>query len=353
MKKLLILISLLFLFSSTVTKANPFEKDSSSTKKQLDTNYVENCRKLLNTKISIINRNSTFNVKDLSSGKSLEYGTNAKANLGIGASYKGFGFEIQFAPHFLNNNKNDSIYGKTNQFSLAFGSNGRRLIYDVYFKVNQGFHSTTGYKIPNDTSNRVIYFQRPDIKNVTLGSEFVYIYNNSRFSSAAPYNFNQRQKKNAGSALLGGFFSIYNITADSILFPDSLKSKFKPEAQFTSATSFSYGISYGYTRTFLLGSKKYWYFNFYALPGLALQSFVSYNKYTNETYAAPISLGLAFQYRLSFGYNRTKYFLGMYAMGNNYNVTSKNASIGYHFDNFRVFYGYRFDLHREHLKKFE
>ncbi|MEK6882687.1 MAG: DUF4421 family protein, partial [Nanoarchaeota archaeon] len=46
--------------------------------------------------------------------------------------------------------------------------------------------------------------------------------NNKRFSSSAPYNLTQKQKKSAGSLLLGTFGSLYAIDADSLIFPDSL-----------------------------------------------------------------------------------------------------------------------------------
>jgi hypothetical protein len=319
-------------FSKIIIASQPTEDKSSNSNSAIDTNFIDSHRSLLNTKFLLSQRYNKFSIKDDITGQALEYSVNSNENMGFGANYKGIGFEFQFAPRFLNNNKNDSIYGKSSQFSISFGGNGRRFIYDVYYRENQGFHTTQGFKIPNDTSNRVVYFYRPDIKNVIFGSECVYVLNNTRFSSSAPYNYTQRQKKGAGSALVGAFFSIYSISADSVIFPDSLKDKFKPEVQIKKAGSSSFGISYGYTYTFVFGKHKYWYANIYTLPGLSLQQYYSTNGEDIST-KSKLGLALAFQYRLALGYNRTRYFYGFSAMGNN-----------------RFHFGYRFGLKREYIK---
>ncbi len=337
---------MLFL-SQMIFALNYTENKDSIFYKKTDTVYIENFRNLLTAKLLLTGRYNKFSITDNITGKSLEYSINSTTNLGLGLTYKAIGIEFQFAPRGLNND-NDK-FGKSQQFSIAASANSRRYIYDFYSRINQGFHTTTGSQIPGDTTGALAYFYRPDIININLGMEFVYLFNNKHFSSSAPYNFTQRQKKGAGTMLLGTFFSLYSINADSVIFPDSLKDRFKSEVQFKDAASFTYGISFGYTYTFVF--HKYWFINIYTLPGFSVQQYYSTNAYSQQT-KSNVELGLAMQTRIAFGYNRPKYFFGFSALGNNYTINNdKKSSLNYNYGSVRVYYGYRFNLRKDYFKR--
>ncbi len=315
--------------------------------KKTDSTCIESCTNLFTAKLLLTGRFNKFSIIDNITGKSLEYSINSKTNFGVGFSYKGIGLEFLFSPRGLNND--NAKYGKSQQFSISSSANTRRFIYDVYLRSNQGFHTTTGTPIPNDTTGALAYYYRPDIVNINIGTEIVYLFNNKHFSSSAPYNFTQRQKKSAGTMLLGSFFSLYSINADSVIIPDSLKDRFKPEVQFKNAGSITLGLSFGYTYTFIFG--KYWFFNIYTLPGFALQQYYSTNADNQQT-KSNAAIGLAMQSRIAFGYNRTRYFFGFSVMGNNYTINNdKKSSLNYNFGIARLYYGYRFNLPKEYLKR--
>ncbi len=335
-----------FISEASFALENAINKDSTGNK-NIDTTYIESCRKLLMAKVVLEGRYNTFSITDNSFGKKLEYSINSNTNLGFGLNYKGIGVEFQFAPKSLNND--NALYGKSKQFSISSSANGRRFIYDVYLRSSQGFHTTTGSPIEGDTTGAVAYYYRGDIKNINLGMEGVYLFNNTHFSSSAPYNFTQRQKKGAGTMLLGTFFSLYTINADSVIFPDSLKDRFKPEVQFKDAGNLVWGVSFGYTYTFVF--RKYWYFNLYTLPGLSIQQYFSTNAYSEQT-KSKVSLGFAFQSRASFGFNRPRYFLGLSFLGNNYTINNdKSSSLNYKYGSVRLYYGYRFNLRKDYLTR--
>lgn len=341
------IVFLLLCFSKSVFAVYCNELKDSTLYRNIDSTCIENCRNLLMAKFVIEERFNKFSITDNITKKKLEYSINSNSNLGFGLTYKGIGFEFQFAPKGLNND--NALYGKSNQFSISTSANGRRFIYDVYLRHSQGFHTTTGSKIEGDTTGALAYFYRPDIKNLNVGGECVYLFNNKHFSSSAPYNFTQRQKKGAGSMLLGTFFSLYSINADSVIFPDSLKDRFKPEVQFKDAGSLTWGISYGYTYTFVF--HKYWFCNLYTLPGLSIQQYFSTNAYSEQT-KSKVSLGFAFQSRISFGYNRPRYFFGFSALSNNYTINNdKSSSLNYNYGSVRIYYGYRFNLRKDYLKR--
>lgn len=343
MQKLTTIFFLLFISATSFAL-----KDKDTTVyKNIDTMCIENCSNLLNTRFVIAGRYNKFSIKDYGTKESLEYSINSNTNIGVGVSYKGIGIEFQVAPKFLNGD--NAVFGKSTQFSIATSANSRRFIYDFYLRFNQGFHTTKGTPIAGDTTGALTYFYRPDITNTNLGGEFIYVFNNKRFSSSAPYNFTQRQKRSQGSTLLGTFFSLYDINADSVIFPDSLKERFKPEVQFKKATTLTSGISYGYTYTFILW--KYCFINLYTLPGLSLQQYYSTNAYSQQSKSS-VSMGLTLQYRLSIGLNRPRYFFGFSAVGNNYTINNnKNSTLSYQFGSVRVYYGYRFALKKEYLKR--
>ncbi len=343
------ILILCLLITSEALFAMKYNNKDSSLYSKIDSNYIESCHNLLNAKLLLAGRFNKFSVTDNVTGKSLEYGINGNTNFGLGIIYKGIGIEFQFAPRGLNND--NALYGKSQQFSLSTSANSRRFIYDFYLRLNQGFHTTVGSPIPGDTTGALAYYYRPDIVNTNVGMEFVYLVNNKHFSSAAPYNLTQRQKKGAGSMLLGTFFSLYTIGADSVIFPDSLKEHFKPEVQFKDAGSLTFGLSYGYTYTFIF--HKYWFCNLYTLPGLSVQQYFSTNAFNGAQTKSNVAFGFAFQWRIAFGYNRTKYYFGFSAMQNSYTINNdKRSSLKYNYGTVRLYYGYRFNLHKEYLKRF-
>ena len=312
--------------------------DTTNVFKKIDTMFIQNYYNMVNVRAIAVLRANKFSITDNISGSKLEYEINNNVNLGLGLSFKYIGFEFQFNPHGLN--KDDDIYGKSTQFALSTGGNSRRFIYDAYFRYNQGFHTTSAYKIPNDTSGKTAYIYRPDIANYNGGFNVLYVCNNKRFSSSAAYSFTQRQLKSAGSWLLGGYALLYGIDADSVIFPDSLRKNFQPEVQFKSAFSATWGISVGYAYTFVF--KKYWYVSAAEVPGLSFQSFYSVNAYDQKTHSSN-SAGLAFQSKFSIGYNKASNFFGITYSANNYWVNNDaKASLNYKFSSFKIFFGHRF-----------
>lgn len=347
MKKILLII-LLFLMQQSFAQRRNKRNDTLHLYKKVDTTYIENYRDLLNVKLIGVVRTNKFSIKDNVSQSTLEYGINTNANLGLGMSFKGIGFEFQYNPPGLNND--DYKYGKSKQIAFATSANGRRFIYDVYYRYNQGYHTTSTYKVPNDTLFTMEHIYRPDIKNTNIGAELVYVFNNKRFSSSAPYNLTQKQKKSAGSLLLGTFGSLYVINADSLIFPDSVKNNFNEEVQFKDAGSITWGISCGYTYTLLFGKKKNWFVNLYTLPGLAVQQYYSTNTFSQQTHSN-VAIGASLQGRFSLGYNRKNYFIGISWTKTSYFVDNdKKSALSYSNGCFRFYYGHRFDL-RKVLKK--
>ncbi|MDF2438125.1 MAG: hypothetical protein K0Q95_2501 [Bacteroidota bacterium] len=343
-KYLLILFSVLAF--SCYAHENRRAKDSTNIYQKVDTNYVVSFKDLLNVKLFAVVRTNSFTVSDRDSLSSIQYTINTKLNMGIGFTFKGVGFDIEYSPPGLNND--DAKYGKSSQFAVSTSANGRKFIYDVYYRQYNGFRTTAMYNVANDTV--FDYSKRADIRNYHAGFTLTYVFNNKRYSSAAPYSLSQKQRKSAGSFLLGTYAFLYGLTADSIIYPDSVFRSFRKELQFSAAASYTFGVSCGYTYTLVFGKKKNWFINIATLPGISYQQFYSVNAFDKSTFTNNTA-AFSLQSRLSMGYNRKNYFIGVYWMGNNFVLgDDKQASIQYKYGTFKFYYGHRFDI-RKMLKK--
>lgn len=337
-------VCVLFACIANASDDRPRVKDSTNIYQKVDTNYVENFRDLLNVKLFAVVRSNKFTINDKDSMTSVGYTINTKLNMGIGFTFRGIGFDIEYSPPGINND--DAKYGKSSQFAVATSANGRLFIYNVYYRQYQGFYTTQGYKVNDSTYD---YSRRPDINNYNAGFVLTYVVNHKRFSSAAPYSLSQKQRKSSGSMLIGTYGFLYGLTADSIMLPDSVAMKFRKELQFSTAASYTFGVSCGYTYTLVFGRKKNWFVNVATLPGISFQEFYTVNAFDQTVYNR-FSFGLSLQSRFSMGYNRKNYFIGINWMGNNFILGDDRASIDYKYGTFRFYYGHRFDI-RKMLKK--
>lgn len=314
--------------------------DSLHMYQKIDTTYIKDYHDIFTLRTIAVIRFNNFTLTDNVSGAKMQYVLNDNLNMGLGLSFKGIGIEYQA-----------KIYGKSYQYALATGGNSRRFIYDVYFRYTKGFRTHDKYVLSLDSLGKPAlydYIYRPDITNYNAGFNFLYVFNNKKFSSAAPYSFTQRQVKSAGSLLLGTYALLYGLTCDTVLFQDSLKNKFQPELQFNNASSYTWGISCGYSYTIVIG--KYWYVNIATVPGISFQSFYSTNAYNSTSYQKG-SIGATLQSRFSFGFNKKLNYLGVCYAANNYFINNDSkSSLNYKFSSFRIYYGHRFDI-RKFLKK--
>jgi hypothetical protein len=346
-RRIIILFFLISCSLSVWAENERHRKDSTNIYQKVDTNYITSFKDMLNVKLFAVVRTNKFIISDKDSFSSIEYTINTKLNMGVSFTFKGIGVDVEYSPPGIN--KDDDRYGKSSQFAISTSANGRRFIHDIYFRQYQGFRTSAMYKVPPGDST-FDYSRRGDIKNYNSGFSLTYVFNNKRFSSAAPYSLSQKQRKSAGSLLLGTYGFIYGITSDSIIYPDSIHLKFRKELQFSSAASYAFGLSCGYTYTVVFGKKRGWFVNLTTLPGVSYQQFYSVNAFDKSTYSNT-AMAFSLQTRFSMGYNRRNYFIGIYWIVNNFILgDDKHASINYKYGTFKFYYGHRFDL-RKLLKK--
>ncbi len=129
MRKAILFFILMILTVSDYAREEQRRKDSTNIYQKVDTNYVVSFRDLLNVKLFAVIRSNSFTISDHDSLSSIKYAINTKLNMGIGFTFKGIGFDIEYSPPGINND--DAQFGKSSQFAVSSSANGRRFIVSV------------------------------------------------------------------------------------------------------------------------------------------------------------------------------------------------------------------------------
>ena len=177
--------------------------------------------------------------------KELNYKTNSKLTLGVGASYKSFTLNLGYGFKFLNKDKGQ---GKTKGLDLQVHIFPNKWAVDVLGTFIKGY-----YLDPKDNNglNLSTFYQRPDIHRNVIGFTVFRVPNSNKFSYKAAVTQSVWQVKSAGSVLYGGEIYYGSITGDSAIVPSKVASVY-PQSGLTKVNFISVGpgIGYAYTLVF-------------------------------------------------------------------------------------------------------
>jgi Domain of unknown function (DUF4421) len=279
----------------------------------------------------------------------LIYRPNDHYNLGIGVNYRFICVNIGFYVPLLS--KNGDKYGKTKAVDLQTHFYFDKFIVDFYAQFYTGYYlantnvALEGYPQP--------YEVRPDMRTRDISLAVQYVFNDKHFSYNAPYFQNERQKKSAGSFLLGGGLYHTDAHADSSMAPAMIKySDFFGNIPFSKINNFSIAINAGYGYTLVL--RKYFFITEMLSAGPGVNFSYLYNPVSQRT---TDKFGAEFNVteRFAAGYNNDHYFLGV-----NYIrlITEDNSAIPQCWQqtntgNFRIVVAKRFRLKKALIPKGE
>lgn len=178
--------------------------------------------------------------------KELNYKTNSKLNLGIGATYKSYTLNLGYGFGFLNKDKGQ---GKTKGLDLQLHIFPYKWAIDILGSFIKGY-----YLDPKDNSglNTTSFYQRPDFKRKIIGFTISRVPNAGKFSYRAAVTQNEWQTKSAGSFLYGGEVYYGSIQGDSALVPARLNS-FYEQSLIDKTTFITFGPGVGYAYTLVIG----------------------------------------------------------------------------------------------------
>ncbi|MCU4175215.1 DUF4421 family protein [Carboxylicivirga sp. N1Y90] len=284
-----------------------------------------------------IQKIGTLTIEDTNSEKKLHYLPNKNLNLGLFGQYKwiGLGIAVNFFP-----NMNVDKYGKSTSLNLGLTLTPKKWLIGFNLSFNRGMYLQNADEVINKWDGKSYHsMDSLSVANFNIGVLRVL---NKNFSYKAAYSANQIQHKSAGSTLLGGFLSSYALSTDESLVPQEVHQNFATADSIRSLGLFSFGISGGYTYTFVI--KKKFFINLYLVAHLGAQTVNI--KDQNEVILNPsdeAQLTTGYQFKTSLGYNTDKWIAGLRYSTNAYSIKGiSEADVQYDSNVFRIYFGYRF-----------
>ncbi len=326
--------SLIFLLLFCVTQGK--EKD---TIPKNDTSYYVSLSNKLTVYLYGLTKYSQFDLENNENDNYLTYQPNTKFNLGLGFSYRWIDLSTTFNFKLINDN---DLYGETKSFDIQSDFLTRRTVISAYLQSYRGFYlENTGSYYP--AWNKVdSFFIRPDIESYQLGANFIYAFNNDRFSFKTAFSKTGWQKKSAGSWLVGGFFSFYGLSADSSIVPTAALESFPVYDSIFGLTALNLGGSVGYAYTYVWHKK--FFIHGTLMFGLLNQTFVANDDSGNELISEN-NFSTKTHFRFAIGFNNEIQSYGISVIADSYLIQDKSINeFVYNYGKINLFYARRFDL---------
>lgn len=221
--------------------------------------------------------------------RNLQYRPNTRVNLGVGATYRALTLNLGLGIP----NRND-FKGDTRYLDLQTHIYGKKWRYDLFGQFYRGYYL---YPLGYGTTDNKVYYQRPDLNLQELGLSAFHIYNNKRFSYRAAFLQSERQKKSAGSFLLGGSVIYGNIRADSAFVPTILRD-FYFQDSVRRLQYLEIGPGAGYAYTFV------WRGHWFATASMTISADLSLVRETNiQSSQTSVNISPNYLFRVGTGYN--------------------------------------------------
>jgi len=248
---------------------------------------------------------ATFSLPAANDGQSLEYKANTLRTMGVGATYNNLTINIAYGFNFLNNGENK---GKTKSLDLQAHLFPHKWALDVLAIKHKGAYlDPANYPVEGEDN----FYYRPDIQELFFGFSGYRVLNPKRFSFNAAMTQNERQKKSAGTFMIGGLVYYGQIKGDSALVPKQLESSFPRAAGINNMNSFSVGLGGGYAYTLVVA--KYFYVTGSLVANLNanFSTVENMNDKKNKTTIKPSTI-----YKAAIGYNNDSWNISANWAGN-------------------------------------
>jgi hypothetical protein len=264
----------------------------------VDTAYIQEYYSALHLQLLSDNRHQSLHVR--SADGLLRYRPNMPTTAGIGLGYGWLGLDLLFRVPFLN--QDEARKGRTRQLRANVNVNTRKLWLGLQYQRYRGLYLAN--PDPVDWAPGEPYPQRPDLRSRTLSFQGYYCFNHRQFSNPATYFQRERQKRSAGSPLLGVTYYQHALRADAPLAPDGTDA---PTGRRWYRTS-SLGLHLGYVQTFVI--REVWFLTGSLRPGLAIQS-ANRTEARQTRQTVPVRWGTQGDARVVAGYSSDRFYGGV------------------------------------------
>lgn len=285
-----------------------------------DTSYYESYPERFIGRIYFSGKYTNLELKKDDETPRIRYRPNTSLNTGIGATYRTLSLNIAYGFGFLNNNDEK---GKTRRLDLQSRVYSRKWAIDLYGQFFKGFYLYPKGRAITDPDR---YYERPDLK-INLGGISAYrLLNHKRFSFRSVFVQDERQKKSAGTILVGAEVYYGTIKGDSALVPGDLSSSYDQRG-IAKARIMEIGPGAGYAYTQVLP------FNLYLMGCIVMNlnmSLVQESGVTAKTDHFGINADML--YRYSVGYNNGNWNVNVFRVSNKVSAKSALSGNRYVFD---------------------
>lgn len=328
---------LLFIGFSLSLKAQNYDYEAGQYLVDYDTTFIEDYRHKMS--ISALFEFKNYLLAVFRKGnKTLNYTSNLPKPLyGMSMSYRwlNFGFTVAIPKLSISNTN----FSESNGFSLSLSPTGRSFYMRNFYEEYSGYRLRNPEEVNSPLTQDDINTDFPSLKTHTFYTTLYYGFNHDKFSYRSLVFQSEKQKKSAGSFIVGlsGGFKWINSPSDRPFVPDSIGEI--PKAV-VGLEYFNIGINGGYAHTFVI--KKNMNISLLGVPGLHyLDGKYKYHDNTQEKIAT--RLGLNTEVRVQLGYNTKRFFGSLsyssYVISNWLQESAPVASlhnyfklnIGYHF----------------------
>lgn len=324
------------LFFATLSQLSARESDSlKGPIAGRDSTYIRSCELPWSFRIYSVNKISEMILRTPSDSlPAATYNPRSKIALGIGVFYRSVGIWTGLRIDQFDKNS------KTIAYDLQLNQYAKRFTNDLYLQYYEGVYLENAYDYRFSSPIPPGAEFRGDIRTFSTGMNTNYYSNWKHFSTRAPFIQSELQLKNAGSAILGGSLNNFSFNADSSVIPNA--KYLQPSQAIQSGSFFTIAGNVGYAYTFVWSKYGYINLNGIAGPGLTRWEYLVENASGFKGVRPMLRLGG----RISAGYNWDRFFTGMSAVIDQFNIFYNKNTVNYVFGNVRVFVGYRPDFNR-------
>jgi hypothetical protein len=213
---------------------------------KLDTNYIQSYKHRFIPSLGLLSRNQLIAVKNQKLG-TLNFRANVQNSIRFGATYKGIGLHVAFAPAFLNSRN----ITRSSFFNLRINSYGRKFSFLFNTLDTRGFYLSNPQRLFPAWKEGFPEF--PDMRAEEYRLTAFYSFNHRRYSFRHQNTFNELQIKSAGSFVVGFASRYFSAAIGETDLLDSLEGDFN----FKGLQSWDFGPSAGYAHTFVVFKKVY------------------------------------------------------------------------------------------------
>lgn len=276
-----------------------------------DSSYIDEHTEDITFRLYGSRKFTKYDIADRKQNKHILYRPNTPFNIGFGANYRFIGINLGFNLPFIN--RHNDKFGETKYIDLQSHIYLRKLVIDFYGQSYKGYYIANAQGVfGKEYAQQHPYPQRPDIKNLGLGLNAQYIFNDKRFSYRASNLQNEYQKKSAGSFLVGGEFFVGRVKGDSSLIPSNMTDTlFLRDEHYYKTGISSLAANAGYAYTFVL--KQHFFLSMSLTAGLGGNITTLYLE--NGVVSRKGGIQFSNTVRASIGYNSNRYFAGIHYVG--------------------------------------